>query len=431
MLNSVEPLNQLKKVINRVANELKDLGLTSEVLKELLQQPGATSAGAAAGPSSPPEPPASAVPASGGTLRWADQEPAGSGSDDEKNAGSEARIEEVLDEVEGVVEAEEEEPRMSEKAKGKQKAVRKRRVRASYELGGAFLCPCLSRSMNAHGGELTRSPLLTGTTANPEPRIHLVFSSCSSESYSESDDGRSHRAASDLDDDDVLDGTSASPANFLFKRHARKRSAGSRKSVKSPKSQVLELASSEGDDDDAGDDDQDDSAPASLAVEAGSSSGPSTDDPSSIPPTEDATEVTESSGSVAEEIDSGDGVEFEGAGPQANELLKRMYGVGRRWSEDDGEGDASIVELDPDADEASAVPATDPPAQDTPRVLHRALSQETLRASGTPLRSELLESLKTLELKAEGRAQEKAERRGEQADQADDEGDAPSPRAAP
>ncbi|TNY18878.1 SPX domain-containing protein [Rhodotorula diobovata] len=396
---------KLKKVINRVANELKDLGLTSEVLKELLQQPGATSAGAAAGPSSPPEPPASAVPASGGTLRWADQEPAGSGSDDEKNAGSEARIEEVLDEVEGVVEAEEEEPRMSEKAKGKQKAVRKRRVRASYELGG--------------------------TTANPEPRIHLVFSSCSSESYSESDDGRSHRAASDLDDDDVLDGTSASPANFLFKRHARKRSAGSRKSVKSPKSQVLELASSEGDDDDAGADDQDDSAPASLAVEAGSSSGPSTDDPSSIPPTEDATEVTESSGSVAEEIDSGDGVEFEGAGPQANELLKRMYGVGRRWSEDDGEGDASIVELDPDADEASAVPATDPPAQDTPRVLHRALSQETLRASGTPLRSELLESLKTLELKAEGRAQEKAERRGEQADQADDEGDAPSPRAAP
>ncbi|GAA5855389.1 hypothetical protein JCM9279_006462 [Rhodotorula babjevae] len=396
---------KLKKVINRVANELKDLGLTSEVLKELLQQPGAT---AAAGPSSPPKSAAAPLPSSG-TLRWADQEGAGSGSDDEKNGGSEARIEEVLDEVEGVVEAEEEDgPQLSEKAKGKQKAVRKRRVRASYELGG--------------------------TTAHPEPRIHLVFSSCSSESFSESDDGHSHRTTSDIDDDD-LDGIAASPANFLFKRHARKRSAGSRKSIKSaksPKGQVAELASSEGDDDIVEDsEEQDDSTgAASLAVEAGSSSGPSTDDPLSLSPTENVTEATESSGSVGGEVDSGDGVEFEGAGPQANELLKRMYGVGRRWSEDDGEGDASIVELD--ADEALEVAQGHSVPHDTPRALRRALSQETLRApAGTPLRSELLESMKSLEVAAEGRAQERVERQGEQADQADDEGEAPTSRAAP
>lgn len=142
------------------------------------------------------------------------------------------------------------------------------------------------------------------------------------------------------------------------------------------------------------------------------------------------TEATESSGSVGGEVDSGDGVEFEGAGPQANELLKRMYGVGRRWSEDDGEGDASIVELD--ADEALEVAQGHSAPHDTPRALHRALSQETLRAPpGTPLRSELLESMKSLEVAAEGRAQERVERQGEQADQADDEGESPSSRAAP
>jgi len=169
-------LAQLKKVINRVANELKDLGLTSEVLKELLQQPGAT---AAAGPSSPPKPAAAPLPSSG-TLRWADQEGAGSGSDDEKNGGSEARIEEVLDEVEGVVEAEEEDgAQLSEKAKGKQKAVRKRRVRASYELGGAS---CLSLSLSLRvartqadepfrpSQELPPTPSRASTSSSPRAR---------------------------------------------------------------------------------------------------------------------------------------------------------------------------------------------------------------------------------------------------------------------
>ncbi|BGP51244.1 hypothetical protein JCM10450v2_007173 [Rhodotorula kratochvilovae] len=400
---------KLKKVINRVASELKDLGLTSEVLKELLSQPAASSSSTsspAAGPSSPPKAASSPLP-SADTLRWADQ--AGSGSDEEKGAEAETRIDEVLDEVEGVVggEDDDDEPRMSEKARGKQKAVRKRRVRATYELGG--------------------------TTAHPEPRIHLVFSSCSSESYSESDDGRSHRDSSDAEDD--LDGPVASPANFLFKRHARKRSAGSRKSLKSPKSQIVELGSSDGDGAEgegaaAVEEDDDESADASLAVEAGSSTGSPTDDPPSFAATEAA---TESSGSVAEEaeLDADDGVEFEGAGPQANELLKRMYGVGRRWSEDEGE--ASIVELDVDeASELAAAGAAGQEGQLRPRVLERAPSQETLRASGTPLRSELLESMKVLEKEDQVKAQAKADRRIEQADQADDEGegDAQPPRTS-
>ncbi|GAA6049162.1 hypothetical protein JCM3770_003285 [Rhodotorula araucariae] len=388
---------KLKKVINRVASELKDLGLTSEVLKELLSQPAASSSSssAAAGPSSLPNTASSPLPAAG-TLRWADQN--GGGSQEEKGAGAETRIDEVLDEVQGVVggDDDEDESRPGEKGKGKQTAPRKRRVRATYELGG--------------------------TTAHPEPRIHLVFSSCSSESYSESDDGRSVRDSSDVDDD--LDGRIASPANFLFKRHARKRSAGSRKSFKSPKSQIVELGSSDGDagegesaDGEDNDADEDGSTAASLAVEAGSSTGPSTgpstEDPASLAATEAA---TESSGSVAED----DGVEFEGAGPQANELLKRMYGVGRRWSEDEGE--ASIVELDTEASEV-ATACVEPVAQQRARPLERAPSQETLRASGTPLRSGLLESMKVLEKEEQIKAREKTDSRVEQADQADDERD--------
>jgi hypothetical protein len=128
---------QLKKVINRVASELKDLGLTSEVLKELLENHQRAS-------NSPPSS-SSALPAThatpptaqaNGHVRWSDSE------DDGKNAGSEARIEEVIDEAEGVVLEGEEGEGMSEKKKGKQsaegKGVRKRRVRATYELAGAF-----------------------------------------------------------------------------------------------------------------------------------------------------------------------------------------------------------------------------------------------------------------------------------------------------
>ncbi|GJN93259.1 hypothetical protein Rhopal_006306-T1 [Rhodotorula paludigena] len=318
---------KLKKVINRVASELQDLGLTSEVLKELLAQPGTVS--------SPPKSPALPLSPVASTSNL-------SADDDEKNSGTETRIEQVIDEAEGTLETEEDDaPELSEKAKGKRKAPRTRKVRATYELAG--------------------------TSANPEPRIHLVFSSCSSESYSESDTEPSdaQRVSSDDERDDA---SSASPANFLFKRHARSRSNTVKGQRKSPKARITEIQSES--ESDAG------QTPPSKE---GSSSDPS-GGPDSFP-------TTASTSSVAEDAEPPSNVEFEGAGPHANNLLKRMYGVGR-WSDD--EDSPSVYELEPaEAQELAAAAAAEdelgaaaPPADSgaLSQRLKRAVSQETLRA---------------------------------------------------
>ncbi|GAA5917179.1 hypothetical protein JCM6882_000540, partial [Rhodosporidiobolus microsporus] len=380
----------LKKVINRVASELKDLGLTSEVLKELLEnQANSPLASTSALPSSPrsaakpalSSSPPSAAPAAGAGshIRWASDE-------DEKEEG-ETRIEEVIDEAEGVVESLEDDEEegegegMSEKKKGKRKekgGVRKRRVRAMYELAG--------------------------TTAHPEPRIHLVFSSCSSESYSSSGpssadelqggyiSSSSHPSGSG-DDEEEEDGAEeeeedgdalgASPANFLFsarasskrsprlphahtsssktkRRHPPRRGSSSTSAVEAIADRFLALSSPSASTSaspstlsPAGS-----SAPSapSSSVSAGGNNDPG-DDQSDAPASE--------SGEPA--LPSGlDEIEFEGAGPHAKGLLRRMYGVGAKAaasasasasaSESDGQGEgmAAAVEVrlrDPDETE--------------------------------------------------------------------------------
>lgn len=106
--------------------------MTSEVLKELLAQPGTVS--------SPPKSPALPLSPVASTSNL-------SADDDEKNSGTETRIEQVIDEAEGTLETEEDDaPELSEKAKGKRKAPRTRKVRATYELAGAPFLPLVVTS---------------------------------------------------------------------------------------------------------------------------------------------------------------------------------------------------------------------------------------------------------------------------------------------
>ncbi|GAA6036386.1 hypothetical protein JCM8097_001696 [Rhodosporidiobolus ruineniae] len=352
---------KLKKVINRVASELKDLGLTSEVLKELLenqQQQQATSLGSAA-PAGGALPSAAEQRAGSGHVRWASTSGAGSGgSDDEKNQGSETRIEEVIDEAEGVVEApEEEEGEMSEKKRGKMKAegkegkVRKRKVRATYEL--------------------------SGTTANPEPRIHLVFSSCSSESYSSSNPSSASDLApdpsdsndspsddlDDLDDDELA----ASPAKFLFEaRRPRKRRQSRKPGERSKDGRLAEL----------------------LASSTPTSSTPSSSAPTSASPQPASSEAgDDASDAPASEsgepaLPAGVDVEFEGAGPHAKGLLRRMYGVGEKAGSSNGdESEASAVEVRLRDD---AVAEEDREGEGKRPRIERQLSLETIKAVPAP-----------------------------------------------
>lgn len=165
---------QLKKVINRVASELEELGLTSEVLKELLQDsakkrnsPTLTSADLPSTSSSANSPSGGAgsplrrrgsdstITRNGSRVHHGAEslhQGATSDHDDDKDGATQSRIEEVNEEDEdrfegeGVVTVQQDsetdelvssEPTASKgKNKGKGKDVRKRRVRATYELAG-------------------------------------------------------------------------------------------------------------------------------------------------------------------------------------------------------------------------------------------------------------------------------------------------------
>ncbi|GAA5918385.1 hypothetical protein JCM5296_006974 [Sporobolomyces johnsonii] len=385
---------KLKKVINRVASELEDLGLTSEVLRELLDsQRTSTSSSHAPAPASEPAAPERPRPRrspSDTTIRQRSTtvqfapsfQPAPA---DEKDQGTETRIEEVLDEAEGVVgvpedstgdedsgvaveeaeggEAVEGNSRTRGKGKGKARKVRKRRVRASYELGG--------------------------TTAHPEPRIHLVFSSASSSSYSSGpdDDDGAHTPSSSTSDFDEP----SSPSRFLFARHVqplRRKSKGKGR---------------------AHDDHDDDSELTGDADEAGVGGPritelPSASDEDERPGAVDVGEsVTEDTNSVPDELEE---VEFEGAGPMANGLLRRMYGVGRRSDEEfDEEGEGVVGEA----------------AQEGER--RRRASEETLKSMNKEEVSadgDDREGVKEQQKRV--RKEERRAERAEEAAEADDEG---------
>lgn len=219
--------------------------------------------------------------------------------------------------------------------------------------------------------------LLAGTAAQPEPCIHLVFSSCSSTSASESET----QSGSRDDSEDPV----GSPANFLFKRTARRPSTSSKITSNG---RIVELESSDGDGDLNGTD------PVSPASPPGEGlGGPANGDLANGVTANLADRVTpdatESTGSINEDVDPDDDIEFEGAGPQANALLRRMYGVGRAWNEDDDV--PAVVEIDQEGEEViypdlahqfaeacNLSPSEDPK---TPKQqLNRTLSQETLRS---------------------------------------------------
>lgn len=399
---------RLKKVINRVANELKELGLTSDVLRDLLHSKKAAS---------PPKP--AHAPLHGRSqVHWNDGSgpdgPTASGSgeqDDEKRGDVQAGVQEALDDAASeLAEASEadltEIEGLSEKARGKRKATRKRRVHATYEV--------------------------RGTAANPEPCIHLVFSSCSSTSASESDSQANSR--------DDSEETSGSPANFLFKRQARRRSTAS---VETARGRIVELPSSEGE----GDGEEAGPAEPPTARKGSASTSPPSgpaqqgDTPETTPEGSstgavDGFDATESSGSVAEDIEPDDDIEFEGAGPQANALLRRMYGVGRRWSED--EDGPTIVELDEDGEHAEHVEAMKRLAAEEannhskeegassarppplPRV-KRTVSQDTLKSKASVDSHAIGKAAVAVNKQREAKLAEQAKRADEEGDEADDE----------
>jgi hypothetical protein len=122
---------------------LKELGLTSDVLRDLLHSKKAAS---------PPKP--AHAPLHGRSqVHWNDGSgpdgPTASGSgeqDDEKRGDVQAGVQEALDDAASeLAEASEadltEIEGLSEKARGKRKATRKRRVHATYEVRGTLSSP--------------------------------------------------------------------------------------------------------------------------------------------------------------------------------------------------------------------------------------------------------------------------------------------------
>lgn len=259
-----------------------------------------------------------------------------------------------------------------------------------------------------------------GTATQPEPCIHLVFSSCSSTSASESD----VRSPSREDSEDLA----GSPANFLFKRHARRRSTAS---AETTRKRIVEIASSDGEGDS-------DAARTGTGATASVSTSPplrparkdtpDTTSEGSSSGQADNLDATESTGSIAEDVD--DDIEFEGAGPQANQLLRRMYGVGRRWSED--EDGAAIVELDEGGEEAvradleghlDAGGAGDAAAHPASRQIRRTLSEETLKSKDAFDMSAIGKAAAAAQAYRTAASHEKARLAEEQGDEADDEED--------
>lgn len=191
----------------------------------------------------------------------------------------------------------------------------------------------------------------TGTSDNPEPRIRIVFSSASSGS------------------DSYSDSTDSSSRGLPFTRLQ----AGGRHSPSSNSG-------------------------------SGSGSNPRfTELPDS---SEDETKPTTTTGessevasaSAADEIEG----DFEGAGPQANQLLKKMYGMGVH-SDDEGEGEVEEAERD----WSSVGVDVDP------RGVERRKSDETLRWEG----------LSREEKEEEATRAEKERVRAERAENADEEAD--------
>ncbi|KAK4052796.1 hypothetical protein OIV83_002083 [Microbotryomycetes sp. JL201] len=150
--------HKLKKVLNRVASELASLGLTSDVLRDLLGSTLQTQSSQ------------SATPGESKSARRADTQTLVrelSSDSLAKSVGASASVHSVDDSLVGESSEDDDHAKpngLSDKQKGKRKARRRRRAHASYELAG--------------------------TSESPQPRIHIVFSSASSgsESYSSSTD---------------------------------------------------------------------------------------------------------------------------------------------------------------------------------------------------------------------------------------------------
>lgn len=336
---------QLKKVINRVASELEELGLTSEVLKDLLAEREPAVAEASNG-SSGARRPSSTSPTRprSNTIRELNAE-AGDDVKEDADVMVEAVVSEDSSEDDGA-----ELDGLSARQRGKRRKTSKRRATASYELAGELSSPDLSFALRGapQEADLTRC-IAIGTTDNPEPRIRIVFSSASSgsDSYSDSTD-------------------SSFQAGLLNGRGSRNRhrspSTGSG-SDKSSRFQELP---------DSSEDEKQD--------------GPSGES-SEVASADDRDEI------------EGD---FEGAGPQANKLLKKMYGVGAH-SDDEEE--------DHEQDWASVGVRVEP------RAVGRKKSDETLRWEGLSTQEQVEEATRAEKKRV------KEERAANGDEDADDEGE--------
>ncbi|GAA5887982.1 hypothetical protein JCM16303_005224 [Sporobolomyces ruberrimus] len=409
---------KLKKVINRVASELEDLGLTSEVLKELLEDsakkrnsPPSTSTqlpgpeGTATGRGHLRRRESNTTIRSGGNDAFHGSTPASASTStsrdgdryDEKDGAPKSRVEEVKDEDDeiGIAGAEARFPRedsetlgtrplevaqnhphgqRGEKGRGEVKGIRKRRVRATYELAG--------------------------TSEAPEPRIHLVFSSASSSSYSSASDRDEALRSPSSSTSDVEE--PSSPSRFLFARHVgppppsrpkhsadrkRKQAMQDTERSRSPEgAKIVELPDSSSEADKVKD----------TVVECKSG------------------DVTEETNSTPGELEA---VEFEGAGPRANGLLRRMYGVGR-MSDEDGvyeAGEASeAVQIPIEETDRPDVAATDCDIGVLLGTRPRSRSDATLRDEA------VVDRPRSESVKAKKR-REKREEQAEEAAEADDE----------
>lgn len=237
-----------------------------------------------------------------------------------------------------------------------------------------------------------------------------MFSSASSSSYSsasdaEQDDGMKTPSSSTSDLEEP-----SSPSRFLFARHVgpppprrrKRKSGGANQKDSTEESQTR----SPGEDDDE------------RGRDAGSKI---TELPDSSSEADKPKVVEGGSGDVTEETNSTPGeleeIEFEGAGPRANGLLRRMYGVGRASDED------GVYEVTEESEgERIAVAGLDssegnPQEEDeaVPRKLRaRSLSDATLK-SQEATDHDGAESVK------EKKRREKKEEEAEDAANADDE----------
>ncbi|KAK4057410.1 hypothetical protein OIO90_001479 [Microbotryomycetes sp. JL221] len=278
--------HKLKKVLNRVASELASLGLTSDVLKDLLGTSSTSNSTTTSSTSTRPQSRTDTTTlvrelSSDSLTSTFKQDDIQTSVQFATTTTSSEDDDQDLDNNHNI--------RLSDKQRGKRKAKPTRRAHASYELAG--------------------------TSESPEPRIHIVFSSASSgtESYSSSTEDSFltglERLGLDYNPGSTTTTTTTTSSSDDGHNGQPPDRIKRQRSKTTPRFEELTMSSEEDEFDESNDNNNSNN---------------------------NNLDVDESVETNENHLIEGD---FENAGPQTNALLKKMYGVGKKSDDDDDDQD--------------------------------------------------------------------------------------------